>query len=199
MTDLNELAPALVAFQAAVKPLTKSATNPAFGGFNYVPLDAIMTEILPQLTAQKLAVSQFVTNIGGQSAIRTILLHASGQFLEDVAPLLLPRNDPQGQGSAITYARRYGVMAVLGLVADKDDDGNAATQSYNRTETYSEEQPAPPENPLFEMRRKVQEASGGMTPEEIAKDYTKWSGGLTAGAASVPQLQEYRDHLLGKS
>jgi hypothetical protein len=42
-------------------------------------------------------------------------------------PLLLAKSDPQGQGSAITYARRYALMAVLGLVADEDDDGNKAS------------------------------------------------------------------------
>lgn len=197
--DLDKLAPALVDFQAAVPSVPKTAKNPAFGGFKYAPLDEIMKEISPHLTKNKLAVTQFVTNINGQSALRTILLHASGQFLEDVAPLLLSRNDPQGQGSAITYARRYGLMAVLGLVADDDDDGNAAARSYNRADTYTEEQPAPPANPLYEMRQQVQDASGGMTPDEIAADYKRWSGGLTAAAASVPQLEKYRDHLLGRS
>ena len=42
--------------------------------------------------------------------------------------LHLPKSDPQGQGSAVTYARRYSYMSVLGLVADEDDDGNKASQ-----------------------------------------------------------------------
>jgi hypothetical protein len=124
--DLTKLAPALVALQADLKPVAKTATNPFFKS-KYAPLTEVMESIQPLLAKHKLAVSQFVTHLNGASALRTILIHESGQLLQDIQPLLLVKQDPQGQGSAITYARRYGVMAVLGLVADEDDDGNAAS------------------------------------------------------------------------
>ena len=136
MTELDKLAPALVALQADLKPVEKSADNPFFKS-KYAPLPAVMEAVQPLLAKHKLAVSQFVTHLDGHSALRTLLIHESGQLLEDTQPLLLAKQDPQGQGSAITYARRYGVMAVLGLVADEDDDGNAAsahTGSYKATE-----------------------------------------------------------------
>lgn len=126
-SGLDKLAPALVGLQADLKPVEKSAANPFFKS-KYAPLPAVMEAVQPLLAKHKLAVSQFVTHLDGQSALRTLLIHESGQLLEDVQPLLLAKQDPQGQGSAITYARRYGVMAVLGLVADEDDDGNAASQ-----------------------------------------------------------------------
>ena len=152
---LDKLAPALVALQADLKPVEKSAANPFFKS-KYAPLPAVMQVVQPLLARHKLAVSQFVTHLDGQSALRTLLIHESGQLLEDTQPLLLPQTHeedkwdrdaqqlvtrfvvptPQDQGSAITYARRYGVMAVLGLVADEDDDGNAAsahTGSYRVT------------------------------------------------------------------
>lgn len=132
-TDLSSLAKALVALQADLTPVAKTASNPFFKS-SYAPLPEVMQSVQPLLAKHKLAVSQFMTSLNGESALRTILIHESGQFIEDVSPLLLAKTDPQGQGSAVTYARRYGLMAVLGLVADEDDDGNAAsTPSAPRT------------------------------------------------------------------
>ena len=126
--ELDKLAPALVSLQADLVPVTKSASNPFFKS-KYAPLNEVMASVQPLLAKHKLAISQFLTNLNGESAMRTILLHESGQYIEDVQPLLLVKNDPQSQGSATTYARRYGVMSVLGVVADDDDDGNRATQA----------------------------------------------------------------------
>jgi len=60
--------------------------------------------------------------------LTTTLIHKSGQWIESEMQLHLPKQDPQGQGSAVTYARRYAYMAILGLVADDDDDGNSASR-----------------------------------------------------------------------
>jgi hypothetical protein len=123
--SLDKLAPALVAFQADRVPVAKTAVNPFFKS-KYADLPEVMQTAQPLLAKHKLAVSQFPTHLDGVSALRTILLHESGQFIEDVTPILLTKQDAQSQGSAITYAKRYGYMAVLGLVADEDDDGNRA-------------------------------------------------------------------------
>ena len=131
MNELDILAPALVALQADLVPVAKSASNPFFKS-KYAPLNEVMANVQPLLAKHKLAISQFLTNLNGDSAMRTILLHESGQHIEDVQPLLLVKNDPQSQGSATTYARRYGVMSVLGVVADDDDDGNKATQARQK-------------------------------------------------------------------
>ena len=90
----------------------------------------------PVLAKHGLAVTQSITFVNGSQgpidALNTTLLHKSGQFIEHAMILHLPKNDPQGQGSAVTYARRYAYMAILGLVADDDDDGNAATRPKAR-------------------------------------------------------------------
>lgn len=124
--ETKELYAALVAFQADLKPVDKSAANPFFKS-KYAPLPAVMEVIQPLLAEHGLAVCQMVTRLEGQSALRTILVHKSGQSIQDTMPLLLTKADPQSQGSAITYARRYAIMAALGVVADEDDDGNAAS------------------------------------------------------------------------
>ena len=59
--------------------------------------------------------------------VETILAHESGQWIQSELCMPLAKNDPQGVGSAITYGRRYGLAAIVGIVADDDDDGNAAS------------------------------------------------------------------------
>lgn len=59
--------------------------------------------------------------------LTTIVMHESGEWIMATAKLELSKPDPQGQGSAITYMRRYALSAALGLVTEDDDDGNAAS------------------------------------------------------------------------
>lgn len=143
--ELDKLAPALVALQADLTPVAKSASNPFFKS-SYAPLPEVMEAVQPLLAKHKLAVSQFLTNLDGTSALRTILIHESGQYIEDVQPLLLVKNDPQSQGSATTYARRYGIMSVLGVVADNDDDGHLATQAAAKAQKPAASDPHVPKS-----------------------------------------------------
>lgn len=126
---MEQISKAIVAFQADLKPVKETAENPYFKS-KYMSLPKIMTSIQPLLSKHKLAVVQMVTNINGQSALATSIIHESGEALSlDPMPLLMPKNEPQAQGSAITYARRYALCAALGIVADKDDDGNSANDT----------------------------------------------------------------------
>lgn len=131
------LAAALVKFQAKVKPIKANALND-FLKHNYADLLAIIHDVQPLLEEFKLAVVQLPSNIDGKSALRTIVMHESGESIEDVMPITLPQAreaekwDPkaskmvkvfieptaQDQGANITYLRRYAYMAALGLVAD---------------------------------------------------------------------------------
>lgn len=140
--SITKLATALVAVQSQMPTLTKSSNNPFFKS-KYVDLATVMESILPILSQNGIAITQFVSNIDGQSALTTTLVHTSGEYMSAQMPLLLPKNDPQGQGSAITYARRYGAMAALGIVADEDDDGNKAAQSTQTNGTYVHAKVAP--------------------------------------------------------
>jgi hypothetical protein len=127
MTALHE---ALLAFQSEAPRLVKSSEAKA-GSFSYkyVDLDSVMEKVGPLLTQHGLVWSTFPTrDQHGEPALRYRLTHAeSGEFDEDVMPLMISKNDAQGQGSAITYARRYSITAVLNLVADEDDDGGRAS------------------------------------------------------------------------
>ena len=118
------LAKALVAFQAEAPALPLDGVNPHYGN-RFTTLDALVTSVRPVLAKHGLSFVQLPTHYDGQPALRTVLLHESGERLEDVMLLKEAKPDPQGQGSALTYARRYALAATLGLVADEDDDGNA--------------------------------------------------------------------------
>jgi hypothetical protein len=59
----------------------------------------------------------------------------TGESVEDVMPLMLVKEDPQAQGSAITYARRYSLLTLLSLTADEDDDGEAARDNSTKVTT----------------------------------------------------------------
>lgn len=121
MEEINELAAALVAFQADMESVAKDAENPFFKS-KYASLEAIITAAKPHLKKHGLAVIQFPVARG----LKTIILHKSGQSLAETADLVIKDETPQGQGSAITYMRRYAYSGALGITSEDDDDGNEA-------------------------------------------------------------------------
>ena len=144
MSDsIKELAIALVAVQAEMTPLKKDKNN--YFNQSYVGLDTVMPEALAILSKNGIAITQTVGTAGDGlgTTLTTTLLHVSGQWLTDTQPLLLVKQDAQGQGSAITYARRYGVMSALGIVAEEDDDGNKASKRP-ATRRKATARPTPP-------------------------------------------------------
>lgn len=128
--NLNELATALAKVQGALKPAVKSSSNPYFKS-KYADLQSCWDSCRSLLTSNGLSVSQtFCESPSGESVtVSTTLLHASGQWISGDLTMKPAKADPQGIGSAITYARRYALAAIVGIVADEDDDGNAATHS----------------------------------------------------------------------
>lgn len=123
---------AVLAFQAEAPALQKDKINPAFRS-KYLSLDTLMEQVMPLLNKHGLiwlTAPNFQAH-GGQVEpnLSYRLIHAeSGEETSGTVPLILAKRDMQGLGSAVTYARRYALMAVLGLVADEDDDGNTASQ-----------------------------------------------------------------------
>ncbi len=123
---------ALLAVQAEAPKVVKDQTNPHFKS-RFASLDAVMDAIGPILTRHGLVWATLPGRVDGEPALTYKLVHvATGETLEGSMPLMLKSADPQGQGSALTYARRYSIMAVLGLVPDEDDDGNRAQRASER-------------------------------------------------------------------
>ncbi len=131
---LDQLVPALVAAQAEFPTVTKgkvarvSTKNGGEYSYRYADLPDILTALQPTLAKHGLAVVGLPdTTADGKPALTTRLLHTSGQWLEGSVELHLSQDTPQGQGSAITYARRYGFCGVLNIAADEDDDAALAS------------------------------------------------------------------------
>lgn len=127
------LAEALAAAQAEFPPVDRDGINPHFRS-RFTTLGHLLAKVRPVLNRHGLAVIQLpIQGENGQSMLRTTILHTSGELITADAPLLLARNDPQGQGSAITYMRRYALAAALGISDQDDDDGNAGSDG-NQTQ-----------------------------------------------------------------
>jgi hypothetical protein len=141
--NLGALAAALVAAQADLKNPAKDATNPHFKS-RFADLAGVRAAVVPAFAAHGLAVTQLVTSMDGKPALATMLIHASGEWLRCTSPLRPAKDDPQGVGSAITYARRYALQAVAGVTGDDDDDGHHASQPPARPQQQQQPKPPPP-------------------------------------------------------
>lgn len=129
---------ALAAAQSEMGKAIKASANPAFRS-KYADLASVMEACLPALNANGIAVIQPICHDEAGRSVKTVLIHDSGETLECSVPLIVGKNDMQGLGSAITYARRYGLMSMAGI-APEDDDGNAAVASAARTITAAQYQ-----------------------------------------------------------
>lgn len=123
---MSKLSAALVAFQSECPTVAFDSKNPHFKS-RYASLAAIHKVVTPILIKHGLAVIQFPVSEDGKAGCVTRIVHESGETMEQTLLLPLAKNDPQGAGAAITYARRYGLSGALGLVTEEDDDGEAAS------------------------------------------------------------------------
>jgi hypothetical protein len=124
--SIANLASSLTKAQLELKNPAFDSTNPHFRN-KFASLVSVRAAVIPALNKHGLTISQFPKCADGLAGCVNVLLHSSGEFIEDECLLPLSKNDPQGAGSAITYARRYSLQAIAGVVADEDDDANAAS------------------------------------------------------------------------
>lgn len=128
--QLNELAPALAKAQAVMTGALKDSANPFFKS-KYADLESVWAACRKALTDNGLSVVQggAIRLLRGtdaeQPVLVTRLLHSSGQWIEGETHIKAKDDGPQAQGSGITYARRYGLAAMVG-VYQTDDDAEAA-------------------------------------------------------------------------
>lgn len=120
------ISPALVKALGAIKGAAKDRKNPHFKN-DYATLESVIDASRDVLAENGLCVIQGLGSVeSGRLTVTTTLLHDSGEWMESEFQMPLAKVDPQGTGSAATYARRYALMAMLN-VAPIDDDGEAAT------------------------------------------------------------------------
>jgi hypothetical protein len=130
---MKQIASALVKAQKAFGPALKTATNPHFKS-RYADLAACVEAVIGGLNDNGIALIQRNSLDDAGVTVETVFVHESGEMLE-CGKLHVPaaKHDPQGYGSALTYARRYSLMAACGI-APEDDDGNAGSKPTKVTD-----------------------------------------------------------------
>jgi ERF superfamily len=182
MPHHKSLLEALLAFQAEVPTLPKDATNPHFKS-RFTPLDTIVEKVGPILAKHGLVWMACPTyGPDGNPALSYQLAHAaSKEHIDGTMPLLLSKSDPQGQGSAITYARRYSLCAVLNLVADDDDDGNAAVKARQQEPAKKPQMTAKAKALLKEATEVYAKVGEERLPEARFQAFVQSTGGTEEG------------------
>lgn len=132
MTTFSQIAAALVKAQKEFGPALKSSTNPHFRS-RYADLAACVEAVVDALNNNGIALTQRLSPCNDGVIVETVFVHESGEII-NCGQLHVPasKQDPQGYGSALTYARRYSLMAACGI-APEDDDGNAGSRRQSKT------------------------------------------------------------------
>lgn len=134
--SLDLLAQALSKVQAKLKPAIKDQTNPFFRS-KYADLSSVWDACRGLLAENGISVIQSGAKIDveGIVALETTLLHTSGQFVSGITMMKPTKNDPQGVGSCISYARRYALASMVGVVTEDDDaEGAVDRRPISRTD-----------------------------------------------------------------
>lgn len=123
-TSIVNLAKSLSTFHSIMGKVSKDSVNPFFKS-KYAGLPNILEAIQEPLKESGIVFTQFPSDEG----LCTIIVDVkSGEYMQSCYKILPVKNDPQAQGSAITYARRYALVSIFGLNVDDDDDGNKASE-----------------------------------------------------------------------
>ncbi len=207
--QINELAAALSKAQGSFSPAMKDAENPAFMrgkvASKYADIAAVWEAVRKPLSDNGLSVIQQAARVPDGVAITTQLMHASGQWMR-FDPLTVPmaKQDAHGLGSATTYGRRFSLCAVLGIVADADDDGNEASGKGHpaRAETAPPAPAAAPERTLSkdQARPEYTKLVNELQAQPTVADLEAWGKRNKPRLDAMPEdwqislKNEYSDH-----
>lgn len=125
------IADALAAAQAEMTDPVKDSVNPHFKS-KFVSLCALFQAVRPVLAKHGIAFTQTTRVEDDGRVLLVTRLHWHDEEIVGYYPVVTTKNDPQGFGSAVTYAKRYAFQAIVGVAADEDDDGNAASAASSK-------------------------------------------------------------------
>lgn len=198
--SISELAKAFAKTQQEMKQPLKNAENPFFNS-TYVPLENVAQSITDVATKNGLSYSQEPTVIDGVVSVTTLVMHSSGEWIEYEPLRLKPdKNNIQGCGSAITYAKRYALSAIFGITSDKDDDGNGAVNYEQVNNQRSQKRPAQ-KSELSAKANKLfsQLIDLGQTQEDIAayvKSFMDEKGLEKSTEAKTAAMEQMKNDIL---
>ena len=172
---INELAAALAKAQGMIEGAVKESVNPHFRN-KYADLGNVWSAIREPLTSNGLSVVQLLRGVERGVECETILMHSGGQYIAESLFMPASKNDAQGYGSAATYARRYGLQAMVGI-APVDDDGEAARgRGDDRRDDHGHNalggltKPSPSVErgtPIADARREIDNGTASTVPQNV--------------------------------
>ena len=173
----KNIAAAFVKAQRAFGPALKTSTNPHFKS-KYADLANCVEAVVDALNANGIALMQRTFECKDGVMVETVFVHESGEVME-CGMLHVPagKQDPQGYGSALTYARRYSLLAATGL-APEDDDANAASRKTEIKSTVNE-------NQILDLLAVMDEVTTIKELQQAHKDAYKATNGEQAWQAKV--------------
>jgi hypothetical protein len=174
---MKNIATAFIKAKRAFSPALKDKTNPAFRS-KYADLGACLEAVNDALLENGIALYQETHDDDTGVTVETVLLHESGEHIRS-GKLHVPaaKQDPQGYGSALTYARRYSLMTACGI-APEDDDGNAGTDAKRRLdEPKAASKPAMDTSPKARAQRIIEGVTKG-DQENAAAAMAAWDDKL---------------------
>ncbi len=207
---IDQLAAALAKAQAVIENPARNRevkvkSDKGSYSFKYATLDAILDAVRGPLTANGLWFTQTLAETDGRYRLMTTLLHASGQWIGSETPLIVGQQSAQAFGSALSYSRRYALIALLGVASDEDDDGNAADGNHITEQRDRAPKPSPsrPRSEPPKVEPPVHPETGEIgaphrIPVEPAKtgdgsDWVAWGGQYAAAMQAAPHLEVLED------
>jgi hypothetical protein len=209
--SIGKLAKALSIVQGKLRPAIKDAKNPFFKS-NYADLNSVWDSCRQLLAENGLSIAQLNQVAENGVIVETVLMHESGEWISGEMYLPLNKQDAQSVGSAVTYGRRYGLAAVVGIVADEDDDANAAQpqqrqQPNNVKPMPATKAPAPAVNGWIcgkQLEREILDLeaaldSKGIGSTVLRNDLEKSKKTRNPATLSKEDAASYRDYLKKKN
>ena len=159
---IGKLTLALSKVQAQLKPAKENSKNPFFKS-SYADLGAVWDSVRKLLAENELAIIQMPTDVGG---LTTTLSHSSGEYISST--MYIPsKEDAHGVGSAISYARRYALASVVGVVTG-DDDGNGAVKGTPNASKKSTSKPKLTDAQYKSMMKAIEDGKGSVVEQKMA-------------------------------
>jgi len=183
--SIVKLADALVKAQAEMPTAKMDKENPFYKS-HYATLGAVIDAAKPILAKNNLAVSQPTIYDGNKIGVETILIHSSGEYISNICCIPIGETERNAQiaGSTISYLRRYGLAALLGIYSDEDDDSETGKKKAPAKKESSEPKPKnheAPWEPVF-LRDQIQLRIKSHNAVQATPDMV----GLTAAMIAYP-------------
>lgn len=197
---IGKLSEALAKAQGEMENAKKDSVNPHFKS-KYADLASIIEAARAPLSKQGLSYVQYMERTEEGLGLITKLMHTSGEWISGCLPLIMTKQDMQGLGSAVTYARRYSLSCMLGI-AQEDDDGNTATAIPDYKPVVKPKMPAPIEEELSLQKKaegqkiNLYKMELGITSEELKAEVFKIFGTDDFKALSLEQLKKVTKMLM---